>query len=712
MDHSENNNPLLDENVIDNQFPDQIKNVNSENEKKNNEIQESEKPKRKNNSVSSIDQAHKKKDSFSERKLKGILDDKERGIGNFDYLAKIHSESLIVNGKYSKCDCCKYVIPKSSFSVFENHPSSSYYKYGIDCVNYFLFIDFYITLIYIIFISFLMEFLIALMIKNFYLPGGGKFDILLIEYYFQRTLYEENVIIKLLFTFFRLIIIVILISRLRNKLKKEYKEYRKNLSKFYIDESIYSIFVKNLPILTDIDEFINHIETTHKVKIKRVIFLKEAERYSELKNTLKELRNRKANTHISTEDKEVDNLIHTAEEELKENLSKAEFSQTAILIFDKNEDKNLFLRTYFKKTDFGCQKINKFRNKQYYVEPVPQLNMISWGNIGVSVGKDLAKSKTQMVFTFIFFSLLTSILFGIQMFLTTIDNTIFGVKILFSSSIIMFIINLIVEFSFSILIPTLRSQTPYFDQCCTRLYVMHKTFLVSVIIKIIKYNYHTSYIYEDNVDFLIFLLLLALKSFIFIFYPPRQAWKHTKFYFNKWFRKQKLDQANLNQVYEEPEIDLMLQHDRFRTICLVSLFVIKLYPLVGLLLIIISILYKFFLKWVMFNKRSFKSIMYYGYYFNMFAKMEMMNLLFISLALMSSDFLSGNTSTIIMIGVLDINFLFRFYFSYNPNYIEQNHSEFENKFAFKFDDLEEIKDLRIRIMSNLSNIEKNEYQNM
>ena len=225
-------------------------------------------------------------DSINERCLNQLLNDKELGTDKQEYLAKIHCESLIINGKYQQCDCCNYKIPKSSFGAFEKNPSLSYYKYGIDCVNYFLFLNFYIKLMWMTYVTYLIEFFIGLIRRKFYIR---QFDIVYIEYFFQDVLYNEDKGLKFLYVFVRIIITLILIIKLGSKMKLSYKDYRKNLSKYYIDESIYSIFLKNIPVLTEVEEFREHIEKEHPVKIKKMIFLRESEKYIELKKEINQL---------------------------------------------------------------------------------------------------------------------------------------------------------------------------------------------------------------------------------------------------------------------------------------------------------------------------------------------------------------------------------------------------------------------------------------
>ncbi len=657
-------------------------------------------------SGSACSKENKVHDSLNERRLKSMLDEKEHEMNpdKINYLAYIHAECLKINGKYSKCDCCDYQIPKSNFKAFDENHYPTYYKYGIDLVNYFLFVDFYILLFQVYFLTYILEFIIALIINNFRLPYDDNFNIWYIEYYYHQTIHNENTFLKLIFIGLRIIIMITLITRLRKTLKITYKDYRRRLSIDFIDESIYSIFVKNIPILTEPDEFREHIEQKHPVKIKKMIFLKESEKHLELKYKLEELKTLKEEYCIQRnqqKETELTNLQKIYENEISENLERIEFSKTAILVFEKNEDKNYFMRRFFAFTDWGCKKVNKFRNKEYFVEVVPQLNTVNWYNIGVSLRKQLAYSNVVMVLTYLGITLLTFIILGIQIFITNLHNSINGTKIPFLDSVIMVAVNLIVELLFAIFIPFLRTQSHYFDHCILRLYVMHKTFVITVLIKLLNYNYDSRYIYTDsrNREFLIFIGLLIVKSFILTLFPGRYLKKLGVFYSKKIFSKKVFAQKNLNEAFEAPELDLMKMHENFRSMCLIGIFVLKLYPIIGIVLFGIIILYKYFLKWVIFNKTTLKTIIYYGYYFNLFLKMELMNLFFLNLALVDG-IISANVSTILLFALLDLNLLFQFYFSYNAVYVEENHSVHEKKFANSFKDLDLVNELGMRVMIN------------
>ena len=78
--------------------------------------------------------------------------------------------------------------------------------------------------------------------------------------------------------------------------------------------------------------------------------------------------------------------------------------------------------------------------------------------------------------------------------------------------------------------------------------------------------------------------------------------------------------------------------------------------------------------------------------------MEMTNLIIISLSMTEGIFGDG-TIIALLLAFLDLNFLFSFYFGYNPYYIEENHSIHESKFTYRLSDLNEVKDLGIRFMN-------------
>ena len=70
------------------------------------------------------------------------------------------------------------------------------------------------------------------------------------------------------------------------------------------------------------------------------------------------------------------------------------------------------------------------------------------------------------------------------------------------------------------------------------------------------------------------MILLLVKSYLFMLYPPSIIAKHFRYSWNKNVNKKNVDQKSLNQIFEDQELDLMVQHERFRTIALITVFVI------------------------------------------------------------------------------------------------------------------------------------------
>ena len=654
-------------------------------------------------------------------------------INNFELttsLSKLEEHAILlaelktINGKKLACNCNKnkYMV-NSSFSIFKSYPPKSFFNYGIDLSHYFSVINNYILLVAIFYILIFAVVLIGLIRSDFEFPkiNNEGFNFLYFELYIQLILVSEGeanfkkpssrLILNFTYLIVRVIIINVIIKMLLRRMKKTREEYIEYISDVYIDDGIYSIFVKNLPKLTNANDLKTHFESNFPVKIKRIILMKKTRAYIHHLNKIGYLEEKlQASNNLNLDI--LNNRLQKYKDRNSEIENSNDFSKTAIIQFEKIEDKLYFWSNAF--LNKCCRKVHKFQGRQFFVENVPQLNLISWGNIGNSYNK--VYTKYFSIGTWILWPclvLVSCILIVVQQLPELLDEY-------YVSSLVLFLINSLLEYIIEQLILLLRTNNKYINVCLLRSYIMNKTFLGAIFIKIITWRYITetddwTLLYTKNKHFLIFIVMINIKFFVSMKYPMYKILNNISFYYRKCFNKPSLNNIDyINSAYEKPELDIMRQHEYFRTLVITTIFLIKFFPILSLVQFLIIVIYKYYLKWIIFNHSSIKKIVYYGHYFDMFLHLEVRYLGITNVILMGinvgreySDVLKiGNVLGFFQFFIMDLFYVLHFYSKLNPLIIYDKHpienekSNLGKGIKLSFDDIGIINKLEMRTDMN------------
>ena len=181
----------------------------------------------------------------------------------------------------------------------------------------------------------------------------------------------------------------------------------------YKDESLFSIAVKNLPRLTDADDFKAFLVKEYSVNVREVILLYDPEILLMYENKLKSIKN-----EVVEESKTIDAdiKIEKIRLEVEKYIERSEKSGVAIVIFENIEDKLIFFREYFN-TEYSLsllfKKVNIYRGNKIYFELLPLIPMIYWANIKYALEKTLSSSNTIL-----FISTISQILFIVAIFIS------------------------------------------------------------------------------------------------------------------------------------------------------------------------------------------------------------------------------------------------------------------------------------------------------
>lgn len=627
-----------------------------------------------------------------------------------ELIAKTHSKVYRIGecqeNYERKCECCKQNIPTLFYSISHTIKPKELMKYGIDLVNFFLLVRDYYKYIVLFYLSYLFQFLLCLL---FFGVPEINFNFLYIELYYQKIIYGDSsglnyqIIIDNVFNLIRICCIFYIYLKIQKKYKSYFKLYKKKLhDEIYIDESIYSMFIKNLPKTCTTEELKNFLINDYGVNsIREIILLKNVEILAEKYEYLQSLISRKKKMEVTNSDmkykikdfESVELEINKTSFKIRSLIDETEkeskiFSGTAIVIFGKNEDKNLFFRKNHNLGKYCLLDLKKphiFKGKKVYFETIPSLERIDWKNVNYSLEKTLSGNTLKSILSIVIFFIFSGLIFTITYFSSTFEGIYINnyniFKIPFLRGIFLILINIILENIIILILSVFYIPDLYFKNVLFRYITMQKTFFNTVIINILIYHKKLTKDFElQYLSFIYFIILLCLKNLFFTRFSEKYVSNKLKYFFMTKILRRKLIQIDINYLYSDNQFNTITIFEKYRLLVFTALFLIKLYPLCAVFVILCVFVHYIIIKWSLFHS-ELKDVNYYGYYFNVIMKNEVhifFTLIFtMSFSSLTVDYLLPN---VLFFLVSDIFNVLNFRNGFNAYNIDRDYSEMQHKF--------------------------------
>lgn len=606
---------------------------------------------------------------------------------------------------------------------FANLRKSTLFPYGIDLSNLFFVIKMYFYMFFIIYIlKIIFIFSNFIFNESFYKPAFNKNP----DYYLSGD--DLMRLIHFAISFIIMLVFFIILVNMLYKMSKKY--YRRVASQFYSDESIYSIFIKNLPLDTNADDLESYLKENFKVgEIKSIILLKDIRqiyelhqeymslmlernnfmhgsgtcftsnnrmnkitKYNEKLNILKKKLIRKIRLaynvdfelkekHVYDDNKQIfdsennnnnnnnNKIIETESDVENSNNStffsdtnsllslgvrktkQIEFSRCAIVTFERNEDKNQFLRGLVNIKQFMSMLYEKpyiFRGKRVFIENVPQMNLINFPNTCYSTEKQYYNSNTKFLFYFFLFYI-SNLGFTLLKFLIVL-NVFNDIPLL--KTFLLYIANFIVNFLITLTICSLNLTDKYLENVLIQFAQMQRSFSVSLYANIITFltsineeSDHKSKVHDSNpyFRFLEYMLITGLIKLISIRYNKEFQFRRVKFLVIKYIFQGKFTQNQVNEYLAGNRFNFLDLYFNFRSIIITGILTSFISPLISFYYLILA-----YIGWVLalhalnnseFNtyddlgintnikNRYFNIINYYGFFFKKFIGFEIINII-------------------------------------------------------------------------------------
>jgi hypothetical protein len=648
-----------------------------------------------------------------------------------ELLAKTHSKTCRI-GEYQenyerKCECCKKNIPTLFYNMSHPLKPKDLMKYGIDLVNFFLLVKEYYKYIVLFYLSYLLQFLICLL---FFGVPELNFNFLYIELYYQTIIYggysglNYQIIIDNVFNLIRIGCVFYVYLKIQKKYKKYLRLYKKKLyDEIYVDESIYSIFIKNLPKTCTSEELKNFLLNEYGVNsIREIILLKNVENLAEKFEYLQLLISQKKKMEVTNSDmkyqvkdfEEVELEINKTTFKIRSLIEDAEkdskiFSGTAIVIFEKNDEKNLFFRKNHHLGTYCLLDLKKphiFKGKKIYFESIPSLQNIDWKHVNYSLEKTLSGNTLNSILSIVIFFIFSGLIFAVTYFASIFEGIYIKnynlFKFPFVRAIFLIVINIILEKIIILILSVFYIPDKYFKNVLFRYIIMQKTFFNTIVINILIYHKKLAKDFElQYLSFIYFLVLLCLKNLFFTRFSETYFKNKLKYFFLTKIMRRKLIQMDMNNLYSDNEFNVITVFEKYRLLVLSAIFLIKLYPLCAVFIISCVFVHYYIIKWSLFHS-ELKEVNYYGYYFNIIMRSEAYTLVTLILLMSFTAISVGDMlPNVLFFLVSDIFNVLNFRNGFNPYNIDKDYSEMQHKFQRNFHK-EQFVDLNL-LKNNLDN---------
>lgn len=608
-----------------------------------------------------------------QRELIATLHTKTETIGNFNTDANI-----------SNCPCCSKQIPKPINYKKQFH-SSELFEYGIDLINFnSLLKKFYTYLKFFWAIAMFFSILSICInaelwwndIKFFVKNAEAERYFFFLDIVFYKQLIRENVLALLLFIGFAAILIILFLQVLE-KISLNMKKYRMNiLENKAIEETLFSVFVKGLPKLTDKEELKQHLEDEYKVVIRDVILLNDFSVLESLK--------RKLTYFYETSDvtgAQLDSVLA----QMRHYAGNIERNSCAIIIFEQIEDRLLFFREFFNLKEILYMYFKKnftYRGKRIYFEPVPSLKMIDWTSCKYSIEKTMSNTKIQYSISIIgsalIYSSVYAAIYSVSL-LKPFDSEIWDALVV---NVILLALNVLLKFSLTLVIAAFRLSDNYLKEILKAYFIAGRNVNNTVFINLLLFAS------GDKSDYTILFLIilqnlklgfLAMFNFDYIF-------RNLSY---KLYLKNKLNsQETLNDALGANTFNFMTTWEGFKLCFYLMIFSLMRSFTLGLFGLLFLIAHYYMIKYSFVNSRirDFNNN-YYGFYFSHTFSKEFLITGKFFLAYAVALILGSKVASFTLIGNLVTDFALDIFNSkslYNKFYVKEKYNSV--KFTKKFED--------------------------
>jgi hypothetical protein len=629
-------------------------------------------------------------------------------------IAKTHSKTTRM-GEYDetykiKCQCCGRLIPNQFYYLNSGKfKMSKLYRYGIDLVNFFIITRSYYFYIFSFYITYLLQ---SIFIIFFYGVPNEVFNIYYLELYYQILIYgnkngtspdDTDVVrakffIDFGFNVIRLLLVIYIFSGISRKFKIVSKEYRRKLALYYMDESLYTIIIKNLPKMVNKDDLKTHLTNEYNIEVRDIQLLKCSEQMGEIYEDYEKLIIKKKKMEVTNIDKKYSdeefNILHSDLEKKHEKLLKlideSENNSTAIVTLEKIEDKNIFFRDSYNLGIyclFNKRKPHIYRGKKIYFEITPSINFIDWKYMGISIEKVVTDTYYNSTVAIIVYLMFSALIFMITYILASIPqikfNLPFPVPLLAPN--LMIFGNMLIEKFLELVLSQLKFSDKYFKEVSTRYLIMQKTFMNTIILYFLTNQFKT---YQDEdfnfYDFIFFVLLMALRAIVMTRFSEKYLLNRVHYVLSRIFCRKKFIQYELNEIWGDNEFNIMRVFEYYRVSVYTCLILMKLYPVSTLVLILLIFINYYVLRYSLYHS-SLKDINHYGYYFQITLKYEIFSLFI--LIFISNIFANIITNTlfysIVYFFVSEIGNILLFQFNFKQKFTEKNYTEYYNNHEYR-----------------------------
>lgn len=603
-----------------------------------------------------------------------------------EIIAKLHSKTETIgnfkSGEKISCLCCEKQIPRPYKwnKIFKSHELASY---GIDLLNFNSIIKmmvkylkyFWIVIITLSILSIIFNIDVFFSdIKNYF--NNKMYDFFIFDFFFYSYISGSWIFIGLSSIFFG-VILVFLFLKIVDKISLNKKKYRMNLlGNKEIEETLFSVFVKGLPKLTDPEDLKNFIETEYKVSIKNIIMLND---YAVLESLRKKL----------SEYKESGEFTHTHISSIKEEINKfaknIERSGAAIVVFNDNEDRLLFFREFFNLKEVLYMYFKRhfiYRGKKIYFEPVPSIKMIDWINVRYSLEKVISNTKLQYVISFLGTTLLYTTTYCVIFLVSMIhfsDNSIINSLI---KNILLLVLNAVLKYALILMINAFKLSDNYLKEIMRSYFIAQRNTNNTVFINLLLFASSE----KENWSIVFLIILQNAKLAFLARYNGNYLYRQISY---KLFLNKKVNtQESLNSILGENNFNFMTSYEGFKICFYLTVFVLIKSPTIGIIATAMLYLHLLAIRFS-FTRSRVKDFNtnYYGFYFTYTMEKEFLNTGKFFLIYLAANLISNDNAVYIILFNGLVDFVFDIVNSksfYTKFWVKKKYDEVE--FTKKFED--------------------------
>jgi hypothetical protein len=531
-------------------------------------------------------------------------------------IAALHSETeslgIINHSCLTKCPCCQKAIPRK-FNWAKSLHSNDLISYGIDLLNFnsiikqiFTFVKyFWILISFVMVLSTLINIETYIEnVKNYFV--NKQYDFFLLDFLFFSNVKSEWALTVCFGGY--LVVLILLFLKIMKKTKLNKKKHRMNmLNEKEIEESLFSVFVKNLPKLTDPEDFKSFVQSEYKVAIREIIMLNDYSVLENIRNKLKEF-NETGNFSV--------HCLESMKTQIDNYADNVEHSGAAILILEENEDRLLFFREFFNLREIFYMYFKRhfiYRGRKIYFEPVPSLKMIDWNNVKYSLEKTTSNTKLQFIVSFISFTLIYAVTLGALYYVSELELVKNKILNSFLKNLVLIGLNMFLKLSIVILIESFKISDNYIKEILKSYFQAQRNTNNTVFINLLKLASTDIKVYEYDILFLIILQniklsFLARYNFNYIF---------RKIGYHVYFFKKISTQERFNDLLGENDFNFMSSFEGFKICFYLAIFVLLKSPTLAIVGTFMLYLHLLAIRFSL-NRSRIKGINtnYYGFYFS------------------------------------------------------------------------------------------------